>query len=47
MIRHSAHPLIHEINTCVWLNVLGQRYGTDMTLATVPDAEWDIVRWSW
>lgn len=34
-------PVIYEINTWVWLYELSQKYGKTVTLATVPDAEWD------
>src|SRR5512143_620541 len=35
------HPVIYEINTWVWLNELGDRYGKSVTLGTVPAEEWD------
>lgn len=35
------NPKIYEINTHVWLTTLGQQYGQDVTLATVPDAVLD------
>jgi hypothetical protein len=34
-----AQPTIYEINTAVWLNRLGRKYGKTITLAQVPDAE--------
>jgi len=39
----SAHPLIYEINTWVWLNELSRRHGKLITLANVPDAEWQSI----
>ncbi len=36
-------PLIYEINTWVWLNELSHRAQTALTLASVPDTEWDNV----
>ena len=39
--------MIYEINTWVWLNELCRRYRTPISLANVPDAEWDaITAWS-
>jgi len=39
--------VIYEINTWVWLNELCRRYRTPISLANVPDAEWDaITAWS-
>ena len=35
------YPLIYEINTWVWMNELGRKYGKRLTLATVPAKEWD------
>lgn len=35
------HPLIYEINTWVWLDELSRREHRLLTLATVPDREWD------
>jgi hypothetical protein len=37
------HPLIYEINTWVWLDELSRRTDRDLTLASVPDAEWDHI----
>jgi hypothetical protein len=37
------HPVIYEINTWVWLNELSRKYGSAITLASVPDGEWDIL----
>ncbi len=36
-------PMIYEINTCVWLNELSERYKRKITLATVPLEEWDAI----
>jgi hypothetical protein len=35
------HPVIYEINTCVWLNELSQAGTRPVTLASVPGEEWD------
>ena len=37
------HPIIYEINTWVWLHELGLKYGRPVTLATVPDKEWEYL----
>jgi hypothetical protein len=37
------NPLVHEINTWVWLADLSARYGRRVTLADVPDNVWDDV----
>ena len=37
------HPLIYEINTWVWLNELSRKHGTAITLASVPDEEWEAL----
>lgn len=39
----SKHPVIYEINTCVWLNELSQKHQRQVCLATVPDQEWDAI----
>jgi hypothetical protein len=36
-----AQPVIYEINTAVWLDALSRAAGRRITLADVPDAEWD------
>jgi len=47
MEKWPFHPMIYEINTWVWLGELSNRYETQITLANVPDAEWDaITAWS-
>ncbi len=35
------HPFIYEINTWVWLNELGQKYGRRVDLGSVPSGEWE------
>jgi hypothetical protein len=37
------HSLIYEINTWVWLDELSRRMQHPITLASVPDAEWDRI----
>jgi hypothetical protein len=36
-----ATPIIYEINTSVWLDDLGRRYGRPLHLGNVPAEEWD------
>ena len=43
MIAWPKYPLIYEINTWVWLKELGRKYGQSITLANVPESEWDEV----
>jgi hypothetical protein len=43
MSAWPSHPVIHEINTAVWLTEVGARSGGPVTLAEVPAAEWDAV----
>lgn len=38
-----AHPVIYEINTWVWLRELSHTCQSPMTLATVPEKEWDAI----
>jgi len=38
-----AHPHLYEINTLVWLESLSARLGRNITLADVPDSEWDTL----
>jgi hypothetical protein len=38
-----VHPVIYEINTCVWLGELSRTYKRPVNLATVPDEEWDAI----
>jgi hypothetical protein len=35
------HPLLYEVNTAVWLDELSRGLGRRVTLAGVPDCEWD------
>ena len=37
------NPLIYEINTWVWLDELSRKEGQTLTLASIPDAEWDRI----
>src|ERR1700733_13820963 len=36
-----AHPHLYEINTWAWLEKVSARLGRLITLAEVPDSEWD------
>jgi hypothetical protein len=38
-----AHPVIYEINTWVWLSEISAREGRHVTLASVPEAEWNAI----
>lgn len=37
------HPVIYEINTCVWLEELSRTHQRQVCLSTVPDQEWDAI----
>jgi hypothetical protein len=37
------HPVIYEINTWVWLDELSRKYKRPVSLATVPEQEWDAI----
>ncbi len=37
------YPVIYEINTWVWLGELSRTQRKPVTLATVPDQEWDAL----
>ncbi|MFZ0883514.1 MAG: alpha-amylase family glycosyl hydrolase [Candidatus Acidiferrales bacterium] len=37
------HPHLYEINTWAWLEGLSARYKKNITLANVPDSEWDAL----
>jgi glycosidase len=37
------HPLLYEINTWTWLEQLSALFGKRITLANVPDEEWDAL----
>jgi|SRR5579863_248274 len=41
--RLRAHPHLYEINTWVWLESLSAKHRRNLTLAEVPDAEWDAL----
>ena len=43
MTGWPAQPVIYEINTAVWLDALSRAAGRRITLAGIPDAEWDEV----
>jgi hypothetical protein len=43
MTGWPAQPVIYEINTAVWLDALSRAAGQPITLADVPDAEWDEI----
>jgi hypothetical protein len=43
MPKLPSHPLIYEVNTIAWLSELSRRAETPMTLASVPDCEWDDI----
>ncbi len=38
-----SHPHLYEINTWAWLEKLSARMGRTITLAEVPDTEWDTL----
>jgi hypothetical protein len=38
-----ASPVVYEVNTAVWLSEVAGRLGADVTLASVPAPEWDLV----
>lgn len=39
----TKYPQIYEINTWVWLEELSRSAGRPITLASVPDVEWDCI----
>ncbi|MDN5940849.1 MAG: hypothetical protein L0H94_03110 [Nitrospira sp.] len=39
----QKYPVIYEINTWVWLSELSRTYRKPVTLATVPNQEWDAL----
>jgi glycosidase len=43
MSHWPKRPILYEINTWVWLQELGQGKKTPVTLATVPEKEWDAI----
>jgi hypothetical protein len=38
-----GHPVVHELNTAVWLGEVSRRAGRPLSLAGVPSHEWDAV----
>ncbi|MGB0036730.1 MAG: alpha-amylase family glycosyl hydrolase [Candidatus Acidiferrales bacterium] len=42
-LRLRPHPHLYEINTWAWLEQLSARLGRRITLAEVPDSEWDAL----
>lgn len=42
-MKPPATPTIYEINTPIFLREIGQRVGRAVTLANVPDDEWDAI----
>ena len=43
MTSWPKHPVIYEINTWVWLDELSRKHQKPVTLASVPDQEWDAI----
>jgi hypothetical protein len=43
MLAWPRYPTIYEINTWVWLQELGRKHSAPMSLATLPDEEWDAL----
>jgi Alpha amylase, catalytic domain len=43
MSRWGSDPVIYELNTAAWLHDIGANAGRAVTLADVPDGEWDRV----
>jgi glycosidase len=39
----SQRSIIYEINTWAWLNEISRKYGSAVTLASVPEEEWDAI----
>ena len=37
------HPSVYEINTWPWLGEQSRKAGRALTLASVPDREWDVI----
>jgi hypothetical protein len=38
-----VHPVMYEITTWVWLGELSRKYERPLTLATIPEQEWDSI----
>jgi hypothetical protein len=45
-LKLPPHPLLYEINTWTWLTDLSRRYGQPLTLASIPEEEYDALA-SW
>ena len=43
MARWPKHPSLYEINTWVWLGEQSRKAGRTLTLATVPEREWEAI----
>jgi hypothetical protein len=43
MPRYRKHPHLYEINTWTWLEELSRRAGHRISLASVPESEWDAL----
>jgi hypothetical protein len=43
MTSWNKNPIIYEINTWVWLHELSQKHKKRVTLATVPEREWNSI----
>ena len=43
MAQWPKHPSIYEINAWVWLGEQGRKAGRTLTLATVPEREWEAI----
>src|ERR1700722_19479016 len=43
MFQYRKHPHLYEINTWAWLEDLSRRSGQRITLANVPDSQWDAL----
>jgi hypothetical protein len=42
-LEWPVDPVVHEVNTAVWLREVAGRLGVDVTLSSVPAPEWDVV----
>ncbi len=43
VVPWPVNPVVYEVNTAVWLGEVAGRLGADVTLGSVPAAEWDHV----
>ncbi len=41
MAPWPRNPIIYEVNAWIWLSEMSRRHGKTITLATVPEKEWD------